>query len=132
MVHRELQGLRAVPLSFDSLGVRSMATYVETDDLKILIDPAVALGPKRYGLPPHPLEIKRMHETWDDVRKYAAKSDVLIITNYHYDHHNPDEPDLYKDKIVYLKDPLRNINRSQSARASYFLGKLENHLEYER
>lgn len=125
MMRRELQSLRVIPLAFDSLGVRSMATYVETDDLRILIDPAVALGPKRYGLPPHPLEIKRMHETWDDVLKHAAISDVLIVTHYHYDHHNPDEPNIYKDKIVYLKDPLRNINRSQSGRASYFLGKLE-------
>jgi predicted metallo-beta-lactamase superfamily hydrolase len=30
---------RIVPLAFDSFGVRSMATFVETDDLKILIDP---------------------------------------------------------------------------------------------
>jgi len=124
-MQRVLQSLKVNPIAFDSIGVRSMATYVETDDLKILIDPAVALGPKRYGLPPHPLEIKRMHETWDDVLKYAAISDVLIVTHYHYDHHNPDEPDLYNDKILYLKDPKRNINKSQSGRASYFLGKLE-------
>lgn len=102
-----------------------MATYVETDDLKVLIDPSVALGPKRYGLPPHPIEIKRMNELWDDVKKYAKKSDVLVITHYHYDHHNPAEPGLYKDKIIYIKDPERNINRSQSVRSSFFLGKVE-------
>ena len=45
---------RIVPLAFDSFGVRSMATFVETDDLKVLIDPGVALAPVRYGLEPHP------------------------------------------------------------------------------
>ncbi len=57
IARRELQNLRATPIAFESLGVRSMAIFVETDDLKILIDPSVALGPKRYGLPLHPLEI---------------------------------------------------------------------------
>ncbi len=125
MTRKELKRLRVVPLAFDSFGVRSMATYVKTDDLKILIDPAVSLGPKRYGLPPHPLEIKRMEETWKDVKRYAAKCDVFVISHYHYDHHAPDDPELYKDKIVYLKDPKKNINKSQAGRASYFLKKLE-------
>jgi predicted metallo-beta-lactamase superfamily hydrolase len=44
---------RIVPLAFDSFGVRSMSTFVETDDLRILIDPGVALAPIRYGLEPH-------------------------------------------------------------------------------
>lgn len=71
------------PLAFDSFGVRSMATFVETDGLKVLVDPAVALGPRRYGLPPHPVEICRMKETWDEIRRYAALSDLLVITHYH-------------------------------------------------
>lgn len=125
MDRKDLRRLKVVPLAFDSFGVRSMATYIETDDLKILIDPAVALGPKRYGLPPHPLEIERMKETWADVKRYAEKSDVLIISHYHYDHHNPDDPDLYKGKTIYLKDPKKNINKSQAGRASYFLKMLE-------
>jgi predicted metallo-beta-lactamase superfamily hydrolase len=96
------------PLAFDSIGVRSMATYVEAKGLKVLIDPAVALGPRRYGLPPHPLEWERLRQTWEDVKKYADQSDLLIVTHYHYDHHNPDELDFYKDKRVYLKDPKKN------------------------
>ena len=53
---------RIAPLAFDSFGVRSMATFVETDDLKVLIDPGVALAPVRYGLEPHPLEWQRLDE----------------------------------------------------------------------
>lgn len=42
--------MRVIPLASESLGVRSLATFVEAGGLRILIDPGVALGPKRYGL----------------------------------------------------------------------------------
>lgn len=125
MNRKELKRLKVKPVAFDSFGVRSMATYVETDDCKVLIDPAAALGPRRYGLAPHPKELERLKELWTDLKKYAAKSDVLIVTHYHYDHHDPDEAEIFKDKMVYLKDPKKNINKSQQTRASYFLKKLE-------
>lgn len=121
----ELKKLMVRPVAFDSFGVRSMATFVETDDLRVLIDPAAALGPRRYGLTPHPKELERLKELWTDLKKYAAKSDVLIVTHYHYDHHDPDEVEVFKDKTVYLKDPKKNINKSQQTRASFFLKKLE-------
>ena len=52
--------MKIIPIASDSLGVRSMATYVETKDCKILIDPSAALGPKRYGLPPHNKELEAL------------------------------------------------------------------------
>lgn len=112
---------RIVPLAFDSFGVRSMATFVETDDLKILIDPGVSLAPIRYGLEPHPLEWRRLDETWNVIKEYAAESEVLVVTHYHYDHHDPDYPELYRGKTVFIKHPTENINRSQKNRAAYFL-----------
>jgi len=112
---------RIVPLAFDSFGARSMATFVETDDLKILIDPGVSLAPLRYGLEPHPLEWQRLDEKWETVRQYAENSDVLIVTHYHYDHHDPDYPELYRGKTVFIKNPTENINRSQKERAAFFL-----------
>jgi hypothetical protein len=113
------------PLAFDSFGVRSMATYVETDDVNVLIDPAVSLAPRRYNLPPHEIEYARMQETWVDIKEHASRSDILIVTHYHYDHHDPEQPEIYQDKIVYLKDPKEKINKSQAGRASYFLNKLK-------
>lgn len=112
---------KIVPLGFDSLGVRSMATYVETKDHKILIDPGVALAPLRYGLKPHPLEWRRMDETWNLIREYAVDCDVLIVTHYHYDHHDPCFPELYHDKTIFIKHPDANINQSQRERAAFFL-----------
>ena len=110
-----------IPLAYDSLGVRSMATFVETDDARILVDPAVSLAPLRYGLPPHPLEWRRMDETWEVIKQYAELADVLIVTHYHYDHHDPGEPEVYRGKTIYLKHPAENINLSQRERAAFFL-----------
>jgi len=65
---------RIAPLAFDSFGVRSMATFVETDDLKVLIDPGVALAPVRYGLGPHPLEWQRLDEAWEAIKHIIRTS----------------------------------------------------------
>ena len=44
--------MKIVPLAADSLGVRSMATYVEAGATGVLIDPGATLASMRYGLPP--------------------------------------------------------------------------------
>lgn len=116
--------MKIIPLASDSMGTRSMATFVETKGCKVLIDPGVALGPSRYGLPPHPLEMERMDVHWRSIKSYAEKADVLVVTHYHYDHHDPDEPDVYRDKTLLMKHPKENINKSQKGRAAFFLNRL--------
>lgn len=101
-----------------------MATFVETKGGNILIDPGVSLAPKRFRLPPHPLEVDRMKEHWAKIKGYARRSKVLIVTHYHYDHHNPNEPEIYEGKVVLLKHPQEKINRSQRERSAFFLGQL--------
>ncbi len=125
--------MEIVPIAFDSMGTRSMCTYVRTSDVGILIDPGVSLAPSRYGLPPHPLEFQRMEEHHAEIVRYAGEAEVFIVTHYHYDHHLPDEPELFEGKIAYLKHPTENINRSQRGRAKYFLEQLRGYpkrLEY--
>ncbi|HDD71689.1 MAG TPA: hypothetical protein ENF99_01720 [Candidatus Aenigmarchaeota archaeon] len=118
--------MKIQPISFDSIGVRSMATFVETNDLKIFIDPGASLAPIRFGLKPHALELKRLDEHWEKIIRLAKESDILIITHYHYDHHNPWENlEIYKDKILLIKHPTENINFSQKKRAAYFLKQIE-------
>lgn len=117
--------MKITPLAFDSMGSRSMATYVETGDVKMVIDPGVALAPGRFDLPPHPLEIGRMNSQWSEIKKHAENSDILVVTHYHFDHHNPSEAGIYKDKLVMLKDPKKNINLSQTKRSKRFLENLE-------
>jgi predicted metallo-beta-lactamase superfamily hydrolase len=117
--------MKIVPIAADSLGTRSMATFVETGDCNICIDPAVSLGPRRYGLPPHPLEYKKRDEHWESIKKYAEESDVLVLTHYHYDHHDPEFPEMYRGKTVLIKHPTENINRSQRERAALFLKRID-------
>ncbi len=116
--------MNIIPIASDSLGTRSMATFVETKDCNILIDPGVSLAPRRYNLPPHPIELERESQHWLKIKEFASQADVLILTHYHYDHHNPSEPEIFEGKVALLKHPQQNINRSQRERAAYFLKEL--------
>ena len=54
--------MKIIPLAADSLGVRSMATYVEAGSTGLLLDPGATLAPARYGLPPS-------EEEWEALRR---------------------------------------------------------------
>ena len=111
--------MKIEPIASDSLGVRSMATYVETKDCKIFIDPSAALGPSRYGLPPAPQEIEMLDKTKQVIADKAENCDILVISHYHYDHYDPSET-FYDDKTVFAKDIASNINASQRGRGKEF------------
>ncbi|MEM0098585.1 MAG: MBL fold metallo-hydrolase [Thermoplasmata archaeon] len=112
-------------LCSDSQGVRSMALFIDTG-IKIIIDPSASLGPYRYGLRPTEIEYSKLLEYKKKIREYAKKSDVLIITHYHYDHYDPNE-NFYKNKRLFIKDPMNFINRSQKIRAEYFTQIVKNY-----
>lgn len=118
--------MQVTPLAFDSFGARSMCTFVETDDINLIIDPSVALGPKRYKLPPHPMELNNEGELWEKIKEHTARSEVAVFTHYHYDHYNPSEPELFDSKKVLAKHTTQKINKSQMNRGKYFLKQLEN------
>jgi len=113
------------PLAFESMGTRGMATSVVTKDCIILIDPGVNLASRRFGMPPHPMEVERRRDHWAKIKDYAEHSDVLILTHYHLDHFNPEEPEIYRGKTLIIKDPKVKISRIQRTRASHFLHKLK-------
>jgi len=116
--------MKIIPIASDSLGARSMATYVETKDCKILIDPSAALGPKRYRLPPHPKEQEMLFKTKEKISKIAEKCDIFTISHYHYDHYDPNEI-FYKNKKVFAKDIKEKINKSQQKRGTDFKKEVE-------
>jgi len=117
--------MKILPVAFESFGVRSMATYVETEDVRIFIDPGVSVSPDRYSLPPHRLELDRRREMVEAIKHWTGVSDIIIITHYHYDHHNPDEESIYAGKEIFLKHPREFINHSQKERAAVLLGMIE-------
>ncbi|RJS78689.1 hypothetical protein CW708_03525 [Candidatus Bathyarchaeota archaeon] len=122
------------PLAAESLGVRSMCTYVETPDVKILLDAGVSLCPKRFGLPPHPEEFKAIDKCRKKISEAAEKADIITLSHYHFDHHTPSYEDwlcnwtmhvetakqIYEDKIVLVKNPKEKINYSQRRRGWVF------------
>ncbi len=116
--------MKVTPLFSDSLGVRSLSAHIHTNDVSIIIDPSAALGPKRYGLPPHPLELEALHNAKDIIRNLAQESKIHIISHYHYDHYDPHE-DFYSGKTLLVKDPKHNINNSQQKRGTDFYNTLQ-------
>ncbi len=111
--------MNVTPLAFESLGVRSMATLVEAGGKRVVIDPSAALGPLRYGLPPHALEIQALSAAKEKIREAASSSDALVVTHYHYDHHDSSER-FYGGKTVFAKDVNASVNKSQAERGRYF------------
>ena len=122
--------MEIIPVAFDSFGARSMATFVETKDIKVMIDPSVALGPRRYGLPPHKIEYERKEHLWMEIKKFVNLSEVVVISHYHYDHHNPNEAEILENKILFVKHPTENINLSQRRRAAHFLKLLKTDVRF--
>ena len=118
--------MRVSFLAFDSMGTRSMCTLVETGDARIIIDPGAALGPRRYGLNPHPIERERLKQHKQVIKHEAAQADLVIITHYHYDHFpRPSENVSWlRGRRILTKDPERMINFSQRVRSRIFFEKL--------
>lgn len=104
-----------------------MATLVETRDLKLIIDPAAAVAPRRYGLPPHRKELELLEEYWKKIASVAKDCEVIVVTHYHYDHHSSTRflEEIYGGRIVIVKDPENMINFNQRTRARIFLEKIK-------
>ena len=124
-------------MAAESFGVRSIATLIETPDVKMVIDPGCALGPRRGNTKkfyyPHPLEYKALKETTNKIIAACKGAGIIIISHYHYDHHKPQFTDyftiysnkeiaqkIYSDKIIYAKNFRENINASQRKRGFLF------------
>lgn len=116
------------------MGTRSMATYIETPDIKILLDAGVALG-FRHGLLPHPEEYGALQDARKRIREYASKAELITISHYHFDHYtatwntietewtwsNKEEAtEIYRGKTVFAKDFKNSINPSQRKRGYIF------------
>jgi predicted metallo-beta-lactamase superfamily hydrolase len=109
--------MKVVPLAADSLGVRSMATYVECGRTRVLIDPGASLGQNRFNLPPADEEWEALRRANDRISAYATRADLVHVSHYHEDHFRYD-PTLYQDKNVWVKDPKRMVGPRQAERGA--------------
>src|SRR4030042_6902112 len=84
-----LEHIHVVPLAAESLGVRSLCTFVETPEVKILLDAGISLCPRRFGLPPHPKEYRAIAESRRRIAESAVRAETVTLSHYHFDHHTP-------------------------------------------
>ncbi len=129
-----LTKIKVTPLAAESFGVRSMCTFVETSDVKVLLDAGVSLAPYRFSLLPHPVEFQTIAKLRRRIAQAAGQAEVVTISHYHFDHHTPSYEDwvvnwteatetarqIYEGKTVLVKNPRTNINASQRQRAWMF------------
>jgi uncharacterized protein len=116
--------VKIIPLAAESLGVRSMATYVEAGGTGVLLDPGATLAPARYGLPPSAEEWEALRRANDRISAYATRSSFVFVSHYHEDHFRSD-PATYAGRLVLAKDPRRMIAGRQAQRAVAFWKALE-------
>ncbi len=74
-------------LGAESLGVRGLCCVVKTRGRKVVIDPGVALGFRRHGLLPHPVQVAACERTRRLIEKALQDATDIVISHYHGDHH---------------------------------------------
>ncbi len=109
--------MKIIPLAAESLGVRSMATYVEIGQTGVLIDPGATLAPRRFDLPPSAEEWEALRRANDRISAYATRAEVVFVSHYHEDHFRSD-PASYVGRTVLVKDPRRMVAGLQAKRAA--------------
>jgi len=73
-------------LGAESLGVRGLSCVVEVKDRRILIDPGMALGYRRHGFPPHPVQIVVGEQIRQRIIAALRDATDIVISHYHGDH----------------------------------------------
>ncbi len=108
---------------FDSMGAKSSCVFVETEDVKILIDPGIAAMQPSFPAPDYKKILWR-EQGRKRIKRFAKQADVIIISHYHYDHYLPNDIDIYRNKTIFAKNPNEYINESQRERAFTFYQKI--------
>jgi predicted metallo-beta-lactamase superfamily hydrolase len=122
--------MKVIPLGADSLGVRSMATFVEVGRTGILLDPGATLAPARFGLPPTDEEWDALRRVNDRISAYATRAQLVFVSHYHEDHFRSD-PASYRGRLVLAKDPRRLMQAQQARRGIELWRALDGHARVE-
>ncbi|MCG2880279.1 MAG: hypothetical protein RXP99_03240 [Vulcanisaeta sp.] len=119
--------MELIPIAEESLGVRSMALFIRTRDVALLLDPGISLSPNRFGLPPHPRELERVRALRAVLERYADEANYVFVSHYHRDHYtvpyasvymgtnNESYRKIYTNKVILMKMP-DDLNWSQRRR----------------
>lgn len=108
------------PICFDSMGVKSTCTFVETPDISMVIDPGVAIMHSSFPASGDE-KLKWLEDSKIKIKKICKKADFVTISHYHHDHYFSDDLELYRGKTVFVKNPNNYINSKQRIRGEEFL-----------
>lgn len=129
--------MKVSPIWFDSMGAKSSCTKVETKDASFLIDPGTAVMQPSYPIPDEEKQRYRQ-EALRQIQEAGENVDHIVLSHYHYDHHPLPEhgrfdiKSLFKNSILWMKDPNIWINKSQWKRSRKFIKKICELFEGER
>lgn len=70
----------------ESMGVRSLCCRVTLPDRRIVIDPGVALGYRRNGLLPHPLQVAVGRGVREKILRALRNATDVVFSHFHGDH----------------------------------------------
>ena len=120
-----MHSLKITPLAAESMGIRSMATFVESKKIRLLIDPGACVTDQRFDLPPHPLETWRLEKLHDRIQSFFKSAQAIIITCFHDDHITESFASLYKGKILFIQNPNNHITADCRKKAFRFLNRVK-------
>jgi uncharacterized protein len=121
--------MQIIPLAADSMGVRSMATYVETRDTGLLIDPGAALAERRHGLPPHSIETDCLRKSVERISLYVKSAQIIVITQWDPEHIRFESPEWMKGRRLLVKNPNLCLSPERRTQAFAFLKTVRNACE---
>ncbi len=93
----------------ESLGVRGLSCFIIMDNRKILIDPGVALGYKRHGLLPHPLQVAVGEKVQQKLSNLWQQASDIVISHFHGDHVPLEDANPYQLKLKKLPKLSSNV-----------------------
>ncbi|MEO0086240.1 MAG: hypothetical protein ABIK37_06360 [candidate division WOR-3 bacterium] len=106
-------------VAFDSFGVMSMCTRIETPELTVTVDPGVSLQSATFPLPePRRRELLGRYE--QAVADSCTRSQAIVVSHYHLDHFTPQRrPELFAGKALFAKK-LDGLPQKQLETATRF------------
>jgi predicted metallo-beta-lactamase superfamily hydrolase len=92
--------MRIEVLGAESLGVRGLSCVVEVENHKIVIDPGLALGYRRDGLLPYPVQVAVGEQVRQRILTALKDATDVVMSHFHGDHVPLPEANPYQLKAV--------------------------------
>ena len=101
----------------ESLGVRGLCCFVKIGNRKVLIDPGIALGYRRYDLLPHPIQVAVDERIQKKIIKRWSQATDIVISHFHGDHTplaNANPYQLALKRVIGLNQKVRILSKDLS------------------